>query len=221
MWFFQECQSCISWFQKAGFLVCIVHLWSHFVACGISQVPLRLCFIECLAVLGPQECAVFVLNPVEWAKLIQNLDAVKFETSRVSFFSGLWKGVLSHNYIFFLWLSPSVFFKCMEFFRFWSLSEAGWLRFNSEWFLWYLDSVGQLLESYEGHIFVDPVKRAILRLKTKGLYLETCGLLFPSSANIVCEKEPCLTTIFNFFFLLTHTFRLFESFEPSLCSAIS
>ena len=39
------------------------------------------------------------------------------------------------------------------------------------------------------------------------LQLETQGLLFPSSANIVCGREPCLTTMFTlFFFWLTFFF---------------
>ena len=68
--------------------------------------------------------------------------------------------------------------------------------------------------SYGGHVLVvDPVKWAKLCPRAESLQFETSGLLFPSSANNVCGREPCRTTFLTFFLDLTSMFCLFRGFE--------
>ena len=114
--------------------------------------------------------------------------------------------------LFFLLLTHTFcLFRCIEPFPYCLLSESDCLIFHLLLFLWCLDFVCQLLGSYGGHfLVVDSVKWAILRPQTENLQLTTPGQLFPSSANFVCQREPCPTTIFTFFLLLTHAFCLFR-----------
>ena len=106
---------------------------------------------------------------------------------------------------FFFWLTLSGFFRCIESFPYCSISEYGCLIFHLLSFLCYLDSVCQLLGSYGGHVLVtDPVKWAKLCSRAESFEFETPGLLFPSSANLICGRQRCPTTWFTFFIFLTN-----------------
>ena len=83
-------------------------------------------------------------------------------------------------------------FRCIESFPYCPISESDCLSFQLMSFLWYLDSVCQLLGSYGCHVLVvDPVKWAKLCPRAESLQFETLGLLVPSSANLVCGKRLC------------------------------
>ena len=135
----------------------------------------------------------------------------------------LWKGAVSDNYIyffFFFWLTLFVFLDVLSLFHIVPYRNLTVWIFHLLSFLCYLDSVCQLLGSYGGHVLVlDPVKWAILRLRAESLQFETLGLLFPSSANLVCGRQRCPTTsyiFFEIFWLASWGGRKLETFADNV-----
>ena len=99
-------------------------------------------------------------------------------------------------------LTSFVFLDVLSPFPYCSISESGCLNFYLLSFLWYLDSVCQLLGSYGGHfLVVDPGMWALRNPQPESSELETWRLMYPSYANVVSGREHCPTTKFTFFFL--------------------
>ena len=104
---------------------------------------------------------------------------------------------------FHLWADTFCLFRCIESFPYCSISESGCLSFYLLSFLWYLDSVCQLLGSYGGHVLVvDPVKWAIWRPNLK--------------ASSLRHKDSCIHQMQALFLegsIVRQLYSLFCSFD--------
>ena len=103
--------------------------------------------------------------------------------------------------LFFLLTDTFCLFGCIKLFPYCSRSESDCLISQLLPILFCLDSFCQLLGSYGGHLLIlDPFKWVNFRPQTERLQLDTQGLLFPSSANIVLEEGALSDNyIYSFF----------------------